>query len=188
VLLVAKCVGIIVVTMSPLLLLLSSRPSHANQVLEFVAFKERLERSHTFATAQAELACLDITQPAPSTSPNAGSGSNAPTSSKEEHSAAAAAAAAASSCPLEQLESLSWQGMRYNADLAARLSWQAPVEGRLGGGVLAWWQQQRRAPVGATEAADGCVGPAYYVRCLWATLMCGAVCVCYVLCKPLLSM
>jgi hypothetical protein len=115
-----------------------------------VAFKERLERSHTYATAQAELACLDITQPASGTSANTGS-----SSSKEEHTAGAAAAAAASSCPLGHLESLSWQGMRYNADLAARLSWQAPVEGRPGGGVLAWWQQQRQAPLGATEAADG---------------------------------
>jgi hypothetical protein len=115
------------------------------QVLEFVCFKERLERSHSFVLARAERAILSVCSAAAAGAPG---------------SAAAAVAAAVEALPLGYLDSNNWHGMRFNDDLTTRLPWLPPIKGLRQLVVLDWWehqqqQQQREQPQHATSTQPG---------------------------------
>jgi hypothetical protein len=127
----------------------------AVQVLEFVCFKERLERSHSFVLARAERALLSITTAA------AGSGQQA------SASAAAAVAAAVQALPLEQLDSLNWRGMRFNDDFTTRLPWLPPIQGPRQLVVLLWWEQQQQGvgPDCSSSGSNG--GSSSSAACWW---------------------
>jgi hypothetical protein len=108
------------------------------QVLEFVCFKERLERSHSFVLARAEQQIIFISKAAAAGSDQA----------------AAAAAAAVSALPRSQLGSCDWQGMRFNDDLTTRLPWLPPIEGPRHLMILMWWEQQQQQRVGSSSSSS----------------------------------
>jgi hypothetical protein len=105
--------------------------------LEFVCFKERLERSHSFVLAHAEQQLLAISNAAAAAGPE---------------QAAAAAAAAVTALPLSLLSSCDWQGMRFNDDLTTRLPWLPPVEGPRHLMIMLWWEQQQQQQQGAGDS------------------------------------
>jgi hypothetical protein len=106
------------------------------QVLEFVCFKERLERSHSFVLARAEQQIVFISKAA----------------AEGPDQAAAAAAAAVSALPRSLLGSCDWQGMRFNDDLTTRLPWLPPIEGPRHLMILMWWEQQQQQ-VGSSSSS-----------------------------------
>lgn len=108
----------------------------SSQVLEFVCFKERLERSHTYALTRCESAILTITQAAATAA----------------GAAAAAVAAAVRELPLGHLDSIDWRGMRFNDDYTTRLPWLPPIAGPRHLVVLLWWEQQHQQ---AAASANG---------------------------------
>lgn len=112
------------------------------QVLEFVCFKERLERSHTFVLARAERTILSI-----STAAAAAQGD-----------VPAALSAAVQALPLEELDSMNWMGMRFNEDLTTRLPWMPPIQGPRQLVVLTWWEQQQQQLLqdSSSSAAAAC--------------------------------
>lgn len=120
----------------------------AVQVLEFVCFTERLERSHSFVLARAERALLSITAAAAAAGGQQGAAG-----------APAAVAAAVQALPLEQLDSINWRGMRFNDDLTTRLPWLPPIQGPRQLVVLSWWEQQQQQGTGQandSSAAGAC--------------------------------
>ena len=101
------------------------------QVIEFVNFKERLERSHALAVARSEQALTQIRQSVPQHASNiqsalSGACQNlSQTSLLTQHSR------------LPSLEQL-----RFNEDLSTRPSWLPPQECGVGTSLLHWWEQQ----------------------------------------------
>jgi hypothetical protein len=122
----------------------------AVQVLEFVCFKERLERSHNFMLARAERAALRIR--------------TAALKAGEAGAAAEAVAAAVAALPLSQLQSCDWQGMRFNDDLTTRLPWLPPIQGPRQLVVLQWWEQQQQQQ---QRQGGGAAGGAAAGACWW---------------------
>lgn len=108
------------------------------QVLEFVCFKERLQRSHNYVLARAEHAILSIGTAA-ATSPGA---------------AAKAAQAAVVDIPLAVLDSLDWQGMRFNDDLTTRVPWLPPIAGPRHHQLLLWWEQHQQQRFDSSEGSS----------------------------------
>lgn len=98
-------------------------------MLEFVCFKERLERSHTFVLARAERAIHSVCTAA---------------AAADSTGVSAAVAAAVKALPLRHLNSLDWRGMRFNDDLTTRLPWLPPNPGPRQLVVLSWWEQQQQ--------------------------------------------
>jgi hypothetical protein len=117
------------------------------QVLEFVCFKERLERSHTFVLARAERAIHSICTAAAAAQPGG---------------VAAAVAAAVQALRLDHLDSISWRGMRFNDDLTTRLPWLPPIQGPRQLLVLTWWEQQQQ--LGQTDSSSSSSSAACWWR------------------------
>lgn len=97
-------------------------------MLEFICFKERLERSHSYVLARAEWQLLNISQAAVTAL----------------EPAVAAAHAAVADLPLQLLDSCDWRGMRFNDDLTTRLPWLPPIQGPRHLMVLLWWEDQQQ--------------------------------------------
>ena len=101
------------------------------QIIEFVEFKERLERSHALAVARSEQSLIQIRRSVPrghmdvqSALKDACQSLNA-TSLLTQHSG------------LPRLEQL-----RFNEDLSTRPTWLHPHRGPVTGSLLGWWEQQ----------------------------------------------
>jgi hypothetical protein len=109
----------------------------APQVLEFVCFKDRLERSHSFVLARAEQQIVFISKAA----------------AAGPDQAAAAAVAAVLALPRSLLGSCDWQGMRFNDDLTTRLPWLPPIEGPRHLMIMMWWEQQQQQQVGSSSSS-----------------------------------
>lgn len=120
------------------------------QVLEFVCFKERLERSHTFALARAERAIQSI--------------STAAAAAAHPDGVTAAVAAALQALRLDHLDSITWRGMRFNDDLTTRLPWLPPIQGPRQLLVLTWWEQQQQQQLGQTDSSSSSSSSA---ACWW---------------------
>lgn len=111
-----------------------------------MCFKERLERSHTFALSRAERALLTISTAA---APPASGGSSSSSSVSD------ALAAAVKALPVSHLDSVDWRGMRFNDDYTTRLPWLPPIQGPRHLVVLLWWEQQQAAAVAAGSNGSG---------------------------------
>ncbi|KAI8469814.1 MAG: N-acetyltransferase B complex non catalytic subunit-domain-containing protein [Monoraphidium minutum] len=118
------------------------------KVLEFVQFKERLQRAHAYAVARAELAILKMRQqlaaPPGGAAPPVGP-----------------AAAAAAALPLGELGGPAWRGMRFNQDLQTRPSWLPPAPCAAHIAVMHWWEASGGA---GSVAGGGGGGPAWWRR------------------------
>ncbi len=112
-----------------------------SQVLEFVAFKERLEHAHTFALARAETAVHSISSAA---------------SSRTYEEACAAVTDACAGVSAAASSSPAWDALRFNQDFATRPAWLPPCGASAQLGVMAWWEQAR------SSTSDGL---ARWVRC-----------------------
>jgi hypothetical protein len=137
------------------------------QVLEFVLFKERLERAHSYALARAEKAILTLRQqlaaPA-SSSTGGGAGSSSSGGGAAAGTAGAAQSApgaAARALPLEELAGPTWSAMRFNADLQTRAPWLPPPACAAHTALMHWWEGRAGG-----EGADGETGA--WWRCVGA--------------------
>ena len=102
--------------------------------MEFVEFKERLERSHALAVAQAEQSLIQIRRSVPR--------SYADTQSALEE----ACQNLNSGSHLTQQSNLpTLEQLRFNEDLSTRPAWLPPQKGFTGGSLLGWWEQQCNA-------------------------------------------
>jgi len=101
------------------------------QIIEFVEFKERLERSHALAVAKSEQSLIQIRRSVPRGLTDVQSALKAAcqslnaTSLLTQHSG------------LPRLEQ-----MRFNEDLSTRPAWLPPQRGPVTGSLLGWWEQQ----------------------------------------------
>lgn len=116
-------------------------------MLEFVLFKERLERAHSYALCRAESAILTMRQrlAAPAAAPAAPPAA-APAPGGAAQAAPGPAAAAAAALPLAELAGAPWRAMRFNADLQTRPPWLPPAACAPHLAVMRWWED------GAAEA------------------------------------
>ncbi|GBF93925.1 hypothetical protein Rsub_06174 [Raphidocelis subcapitata] len=127
------------------------------KVLEFVLFKERLERAHSYALARAEAAVRSLRQQLSGGGGGSGAGSGsgggaahgaaASGAAAQQAGPAGAAAAAAAALPLSQLAAPAWGAMRFNADLQTRPPWLPPAACAPHLAVMRWWE-------GGESAAD----------------------------------
>ena len=134
------------------------------QVLEFVAFKERLQHSHSYAAAVAESCILQL-QLAAAT---AGAGATAATSttatalptdssssSSGQPSLAQALTSSSKRLDLGELLPKGLEQMRFNADLTTRALWLPPCDGPPQLTVLWWWESNAAAVATAGQRKQG---------------------------------
>ena len=104
------------------------------QVLEFVEFKERLERSHALAVARSEQVLVEIRRAVP-------------------QGFACIQAALREACQIltqgslltQHSGALSLEQLRFNEDLSTRPAWLPPQAGPMGAALLGWWEQHSTA-------------------------------------------
>lgn len=101
------------------------------QVIEFVEFKERLERSHALAAARSEQSLLKIRKAIPR--------GFAPVQSALQE---ASEGHAQSSGMSEDSELPSLDQLRFNEDLSTRPPWLPPCGAAVGGCLMDWWREQ----------------------------------------------
>ena len=101
------------------------------QVIEFVEFKERLERSHALAVARSEQSLSKIRK--------AVSRGFAPVQSALHD--AASKDHAQSSGMVDNSELASLDQLRFNEDLSTRPPWLPPCGGSVRGSLMDWWQE-----------------------------------------------
>ncbi len=95
------------------------------QVIEFVEFKERLERSHTLAVTTSEQSLIRIRKTIP----------------RGFAAVQAALHKASKDCHSSELPSV--EQLRFNEDLSTRPAWLPPCGGPVGGALIDWWHRQR---------------------------------------------
>lgn len=100
-------------------------------MIEFVEFKERLERSHALAVARSEQSLTKIRK--------AISRGFTPVQSALQE----ASRAQAQSSSMGQASELSLDQLRFNEDLSTRPQWLPPCGGAVGGCLMNWWQEQQ---------------------------------------------
>lgn len=100
-------------------------------MIEFVEFKERLERSHALAVARSEQSLIRIRK--------ATSRGFTPVQSALQETSKTQA----QSSGMGQDSELSLDKLRFNEDLSTRPPWLAPCGGPVGGSLMDWWQKQQ---------------------------------------------
>ncbi|DBA69455.1 TPA: hypothetical protein ACH3X2_012800 [Trebouxia sp. C0005] len=115
------------------------------KIIEFVDFKERLERSHALAVARSEQSLIQIRRSVPR------GHTDVQSALKDACHSLKATSLLTQHSGLPRLEQL-----RFNEDLSTRPAWLPPQRGPAMGSLLGWWEQQ------AHTANTG------YGRCWWA--------------------
>lgn len=115
------------------------------KIIEFVEFKERLERSHALAVAKAEQSLFQIRRSVPRGITDVQS------AVKNACQSLNAVSLLTQRSGLPRLEQ-----MRFNEDLSTRPAWLPPQRGPVAGSLLGWWEQQ------------ACTSDTGYGRCWWA--------------------
>ena len=101
------------------------------QIIEFVEFKERLERSHALAVARSEQRLIQIRRSVPR------GHTDIQSALKEACKSLKATSLLTQHSGLPRLEQ-----MRFNEDLSTRPAWLPPQRGPVMGSLLEWWEQQ----------------------------------------------
>lgn len=95
------------------------------QVIEFVDFKQRLERSHTLAVTTSEQCLIRIRKAIP-----------------RGFASVQSALQEASKDQAQSSELPSVEQLRFNEDLSTRSDWLPPHGGPVGGALIDWWHAQ----------------------------------------------
>ncbi len=101
------------------------------QIIEFVEFKERLERSHALAVARSEQSLIQIRRSVPR------GHADVQSALKDACQSLKASSLLTQHSGLPRLEQ-----MRFNEDLSTRPAWLPPQAGPVTGSLLGWWEQQ----------------------------------------------
>ena len=101
------------------------------QIIEFVAFKERLEGSHALAVARLEQSLIQIRRSVPR------GHADVQSALKDARQSLKASSLLTQHSGLPRLEQ-----MRFNEDLSTRPAWLPPQRGPIAGSLLGWWEQQ----------------------------------------------
>ncbi|DBA84768.1 TPA: hypothetical protein ACH3X1_005807 [Trebouxia sp. C0004] len=115
------------------------------KIIEFVEFKERLERSHALAVARSELCLIQIRRSVPRGLTDIQS------ALKDACQSLSATSLLTRHSGLPGLEH-----MRFNEDLSTRPAWLPPQRGPVTGSLSGWWEQR------------ACTSDTGYGRCWWA--------------------